>query len=119
MLRLFRYVFALEFLFNAQFDLEPDYIIRKGIRQRIQQCNLCREILSTFYTRVDNRSIRHFCIVFTPNCHFSFDDHHQNLIHPFRAQPTHHPKRHPDPVTHVATAHICGQTDGTSESSIT
>ena len=43
------------------------YIVRKGIRQRIQRCNLHREILSTFYTRVDNRSIRHFCIVFTPN----------------------------------------------------
>ena len=26
---------------------------------------LRREILSTFHTRVDNRSIRHFCIVFT------------------------------------------------------
>jgi len=36
MLRMFRYVFALEFLFKPQFDLEPDYIIRKGIRQRIQ-----------------------------------------------------------------------------------
>jgi len=41
-------------------------IIRKGIRQRIQRCNLRREILSTFHTRVDTRSIRHFCIVFTP-----------------------------------------------------
>ena len=28
-------------------------------------------------------------------------------------------KRHPDTITRVATAHICGQTDGTSESSIT
>ena len=66
MLRLFWYIFAHEFLFNPQFNLEPDYIIRKEIRQRIQRRNLCREILSTFHTRVDNRSIRHFCIVFTP-----------------------------------------------------
>jgi len=50
MLRLFCYVFAREFLFNLQFDLEPDYIVRKGIRQRIQRCNLHREILSTFHT---------------------------------------------------------------------
>ena len=66
MLRLFCYVFAHEFFFNPQFDLEPDYIIRKGIRHRIQRYILCREILSTFLTRVDNRSVRHFCIVFTP-----------------------------------------------------
>jgi len=80
MLRLFHYIFAHEFLFKTQFDLEPDYIIRKGIRQRIQRCNLRREILSTFHTRVDNRSIHHFCIVFTPNCPFPFNDHHQNLM---------------------------------------
>jgi len=30
-LRLFCYIFAHEFLFNPHFDLEPDYIIRKGI----------------------------------------------------------------------------------------
>jgi len=62
---LFCYVFAHEFLFNPQFDLEPDYIIRKGIRHRIQRCNLRREILSTFHTPVDHRSVCHFCIVFT------------------------------------------------------
>ena len=86
MLRLFCYVFAHEFLFNPQFDLEPDYVIRKGIRHRIQQCNLRREILSTFHTRVDNRSIHHFCIVFTSKLPLPFDDHHQNLIHPYRAR---------------------------------
>ena len=64
-LHLFRYVFAREFLFNPQFDLEPDYIIRKPLLRRIQQYILRREILSIFHTRVDNRSIRHFCIVFT------------------------------------------------------
>ena len=81
MLRLFCCIFALEFLFNPQFDLEPDYIIRKPILHRIQRYILHREILSTFHTRVDNRSICHFCIVFTPNCPFPFDNHHQNLIH--------------------------------------
>jgi len=35
MLRLFCCVFALEFLFNPQFNLEPDYIIRKPIDHRI------------------------------------------------------------------------------------
>ena len=118
MLRLFCYMFAHEFLFNPHFDLEPDYIIRKGIRHRIQLCNLRKEILSTFHTRVDHRSVCHFCIVFTPNCPFPFDDHHQKLIHPYRARPTHHPKRHSDPISRVATAHMCGQTDETSESSI-
>jgi len=65
MLRLFCYFFSHEFLFNPHFDLEPDYIIRKPIFHRIQRCNLRREILSTFHTRVDHRSVRHFCIVFT------------------------------------------------------
>ena len=65
-LHLFCCVFALEFLFNPQFDLELDYIIRKPILHRIQRYILGREILSTFHTRVDNRSIRHLCIVFTP-----------------------------------------------------
>ena len=66
MLCFFRYVFAHEFLFNPPFDLEPDYIIRKPLLHRIQRYILRREILSTFHTRVDNRSIRHFCNVFTP-----------------------------------------------------
>jgi len=58
---LFCCVFALEFLFNPQFDLEPDYVIRKPPLCRIQRYILHREILSTFHTRIDNRSIRHFC----------------------------------------------------------
>jgi len=57
-------VFALRFLFNPHFDLEPDYIIRKPPLRRIQRYILRREILSTFHTRVDNRSICHFCILF-------------------------------------------------------
>ena len=57
MLRLFCYMFAHEFLFNSHIDLEPDYIIRKPIVQRIQRYILCREILSTFHTRVDRRSV--------------------------------------------------------------
>jgi len=121
MLRMFCCVFALEFLFNPQFDLEPDYIIRKPLFSQFQRYIVRREILSTFHTRVDNRSICHFCIVFTPNCPFPFDDHHQNLIHPYghtEPDPTHHRKRHPDPITRVATAHMWGPTDGTSESSI-
>ena len=65
-LRLFCYIFAHEFLFNPHFDLEPDDIIGKGIRHRIQRYTVRMEILPIFHTRVDNRSIRHFCIVFTP-----------------------------------------------------
>jgi len=91
-LRLFWYIFAPEFLFNPHFDLEPDCIIRKGIRHRIQRYTVRMEILPIFHTRVDNRSIRHFCIVFTPNCPFPFDDHHQNQIHPHRARP-HSPRQ--------------------------
>jgi len=48
LLRLFSYVFAHEFLFNPQFDLEPVYIIRKPILYRIQRYILRREIFSTF-----------------------------------------------------------------------
>jgi len=47
------YVFVHTFLFNAHFDLEPDYIIRKAIVHRIQQCILRRKILSTFHTRLE------------------------------------------------------------------
>ena len=62
MLRVLCYIFVYKFLFNAHFDLEPDYIIRKPIVHRIQRCILRREILSTFHTRVDYRSVRHFPI---------------------------------------------------------
>jgi len=39
---------------REHFDLEPDYIIRKLIWHRIQRC---REIMSTFHTRVDHWSV--------------------------------------------------------------
>jgi len=35
-----------------------------------------------------------------PNCPFPFDDHH-----PHSTEPTHHPKRHPDPVSRLSTVH--------------
>jgi len=56
-LRLFCYIFAPEFLFNPHFDLEPDYIIRKRIRHRIQQYTVRTEILPIFHRRVDYRSV--------------------------------------------------------------
>jgi len=59
-LRLFCYVFSHEFLFNPHFDLEHDYIIRKGIRHRIQRYTVRTEILSTFHTRVESISQRHY-----------------------------------------------------------
>ena len=62
-LRLFFYIFAHEFFFNPHFDLEPDYVIRKTIVHRIQRYILRREILSTFHTRVDHRSVCHFATV--------------------------------------------------------
>ena len=49
--------FADEFLFNPQFDIEPDYIIRKSLVYRIPRYILRREILSTFHTQVDRRSV--------------------------------------------------------------
>jgi len=118
LLHLFWHVFAHGFLCNPQFDLELNYIIRKPLVHRIQRYIRRREILSTFHTRVDNRSIRHFCILFTPKMPFPFDDHHQNLIHPFRARPHSTPQRHPNPFTGVTTAHMCGQTDGPGESRV-
>jgi len=59
-LRLFCYIFAHEFLFNPHFDLEPDYIIRKGIQHRIQRYTVRTEILLTFHTRVECISQRHY-----------------------------------------------------------
>ena len=155
------YIFPHEFLFNLHFDLEPDYIIRKGMQHRIQRYTVRTEILSTFHTRVECISQRHWPIetnacrdakkchkpcqkqtlplearglpsntwmpgpiplttpndssialrtstqrcnkvpigynatpqIHPPNCPFPFDDHHQNLIHPFRA------RRHSPPQT--------------------
>jgi len=52
--------FLHEFLFNPHFDLEPDYIIRKGIRHRIQRYTMRTEILSTFHTLVECISQRHY-----------------------------------------------------------
>jgi len=46
-LRVFKLLHSCTFRVNPYFDLEPEYIIRKGIRHRIQRCNLRREILST------------------------------------------------------------------------
>jgi len=45
---------------QPHFDLEPDYIIRKGIRHRIQRYTVRTEILSTFHTRVECISERHY-----------------------------------------------------------
>jgi len=71
----FAIFFAHEFLFNPHFDLEPDYIIRKGIRHRIERYTVRTEILPIFH------------YIHPPNCPFPFDDHHQNLTHPYRARP--------------------------------
>ena len=62
-LRLLWYIFAHEFLFNPHFDLEPDYMIRKGIQDRIQRYTMRTETLPIFHTRVDNRSIRHLSLI--------------------------------------------------------
>jgi len=95
------------------------YVIRKGIWRRIQPCNLRREILSTFHTRVDHRSVRHFCIVFTPKLPLPLRRSPPKVNTPIPSPtPLTTPKRHPDPISRVATAHMWGKTDGTSESSI-
>jgi len=39
------------------------------------------------------------------NCLFPFDDHRPRLIHP-SLDPTHHRKRHPDPISRFATIHF-------------
>jgi len=66
--------FAHEFLFNPHFDLEPDYIIRKGIRHRIQRYTRRTEILPIFHTRVECISQRHLayrnqCMPRCRKCH--------------------------------------------------
>jgi len=80
----------MNFSSTPQFDLEPDYIIRKLIDHRILWHIWRREILSTFHTWVDNRSIHHFCIVFTPK-----------LPLPLRRSPpkSHTPIPSPTPLT--------------------
>ena len=47
------------------------------------------------------------------NCPFPFNDHHT------KPNPTHHPKRHPDPISRFATIHMRRPTDGPSECSVT
>jgi len=80
--------------------------------------NSIREILSTFHTRVDNRSICHFCIVFTPK-----------LPLPLQRSPpkSNTPIPSPTPLTTpngiwiqsaVLPQYTCGQTDGYDECSI-
>jgi len=103
-LGVFELLHSCTFRVTPNFDLESDNIIRKLIVHRIQRCNPRREILSmsTFHTRVDHRSVRHFCIVLPLNCPFLFDDHHQNLIHPYRARP--HSPPNP-PCCHCSHVH--------------
>jgi len=40
------------------------------------------------------------------NCRFPFDDHHPHLIHHYSTDRTHHPKRHPDPISRFVTVHF-------------
>jgi len=117
MLLVLCYVFVHKFFFNAHFDLELDYIIRKAIRHRIQRCNLHREILTTFHTRVDHRSVRHFLIEnnraqipknarnHTKNSPFPLRHVDFHLTHEClgRAHPTDHAKRQLDRTTHFHT----------------
>ena len=73
------------FLFNAHFDLEPDYITSKAIRRRIQRCNLRRKILTTFHTQVDHRSVRPFAIQNNkPKIPKNAGNHARNSPFPFR-----------------------------------
>ena len=136
------YVFVPTFLFNAHFDLEPDYIIRKPIVHRIQWCilqmrknarnharnspfplrhvdfNLTHECLGPphssgqttarlLYALPHNDTTKSPLVImgrckFTPqNCPFPFDNHHQNLIHPYQAWP------HSPPQTASGSNHPC------------
>jgi len=53
------------FRVNPHFDLEPDYIKRKGIQHRIQRYIVRSEILPIFHTRVDYQSVCQ-CIRMSP-----------------------------------------------------
>jgi len=46
------------FLLNPQFDLEPDYIVRKPIKRRFQRYIVRTEIFSTFHARVEYISVK-------------------------------------------------------------
>jgi len=85
MLRLLCYVFVHKFLFNPHFDLEPDYIVRKPIIHRIQRYIPRMEILSTFHTRVDQRSVPQFRIINNrPRMPKNARNHARNSPFPFR-----------------------------------
>jgi len=44
--------------------------------------------------------------IYPPYCRFSLDDHHSHLIHTSSTDPTHHPERHPHPISRFATIHF-------------
>jgi len=90
-LRLFFYVFAHAFLFNPHFNLEPDCIVRKPLLHRILRYIPCREILSTFHTRVDRRSVPRSV------CHFSIQINGAGI--PKNA--ANHARNSPFPLRHV------------------
>jgi len=105
------YVFVHKFLFNAHFDLEPVYIIRKPIVHRIQWYILRREILSTFHTRVEY--ISHVMLPTEMNgakMPKNARNHARNSPFPWGkrthkclAHPSHHAKRKLDRCTHFHT----------------
>jgi len=86
-LRLFCYIFSHKFLFNPHFDLEPDYIIKREFDTELNSIP-CIWKYCQFFTHesiIDQYAIS--ALHSSPNCPFPFDDHHQNLIHPYRARP--------------------------------
>jgi len=78
-------------------NLEPDYIVRKPMKHRLQR----------YIVRQESP---HWLQWYTPNSPqnspFPFDDHHQNVIHPVLDRPLSPPKRHPYPINCFGTVHF-------------
>ena len=86
-MRVFYCYIRVHFASTPTLILNIDYIIRKPIVHRIQRYIPHREILSTFHTRVDHRSVRHLCII--------------NYTVEFLKNAGNHARNRPFPLRHV------------------
>jgi len=123
MLHVLCYVFVHKFLFNAHFDFEPDYIVSKPIRHRFQlcfgkYCQLFTHESNTFLTSFRPlKRIGRKCRKCQKPCQ------KQPVPLDARGLPSNTRMPGPTPLTtpnsRVATADMCGPTDGPRESSVT
>jgi len=137
-LRVLSVTFFCTFLLNPHCDLEPDFIIRKQMKHRFQRYIVHMEMFSIFHTRfkyISRQTIRHSAhsnekganaVKCQKPCQkqpLPLETRRPHLIHQCWAHPTHHPKRHLDPISRFATIHsqtdTQTHTDGLDDRSIT